>query len=411
MKTKLTKLSFISLIIFSSHYSFAQKNKAAEKEILKMTFERLQSNDPVNEIGGVDALDYGVSSSSERKADLFSTEGEGDVGVPENIFGREDPIKDLGGSKYLGLILYKPGKLANERSYVTIPLGRGKDEITLKKNLKYCIEFSLSLAESSKFAVNNIAALFSKEDFGSNNSTAIYNSSDRLVKAQDNKVYTGFYGWEKVCNIYTAKGDEKFITIGNFDLNEKTKFEAVKKPKDSEVEVISHAYYYIDNVNITLIDKEDDCKCYNNAPPKLEDSFSNLIYSKTPEISDKMKPAEKIAAQVAYFRFGKATFSENCKDAMNYVLNEMNTNTSYRIEIQGHCDAKELKVGEGIDEYYEMDRKRVAAVVKYFVDNGIDQARIDKTYKSSTTQSSEVEEDDEDEVKDAKNRRINFILK
>ena len=76
-----------------------------------------------------------------------------------------------------------------------------------------------------------------------------------------------------------------------------------------------------------------------------------------------------------------------------------------------NCDAKELKVGEGVDEYYEMDRKRVAAVVKYLVDQGIDPTRIDKTYKSATTQSSEIEEDDEDEVKEAKNRRINFIIK
>jgi outer membrane protein OmpA-like peptidoglycan-associated protein len=371
----------------------------------------MQSNDPVNEIGGVDALDNGVSSPSERKADLFTAEGGNDVRVPENIFGKEDPIKDIGGSQYLGLILYKPGKLANERSYVTIPLGRGKEQITLKKNLKYCVEFSISLAESSKFAVNNIAALFSKEDFGSNNTMAIYNSSDRLVKSQSNKVFSGFYGWEQVCNIYTAKGDEKFITIGNFDKNETTKFEAVKKPKDSEVESISHAYYYVDNVIVTLIDKDADCKCYNNAPPKIEESFSNLIYSKTPELTDKMTPAEKVAEQVAYFRFGKATFSENCKEAMNFVLNELSTNPQFRIEIQGHCDAKELKVGEGVDEYYEMDRKRVAAVVKYLVDQGIDPTRIDKTYKSATTQSSEIEEDDEDEVKEAKNRRINFIIK
>lgn len=93
------------------------------------------------------------------------------------------------------------------------------------------MEFSISLAESSKFAVNNIAALFSKEDFGLNNTTAIYNSTDRLVKSQTNKVYTGFYGWEQVCNIYTAKGDERFITIGNFDKNETTKFESVKNLK------------------------------------------------------------------------------------------------------------------------------------------------------------------------------------
>ena len=410
MKINIPKLGFLALII-SSSYSFAQKNKAFEKEVLKMTFERNQSNDPINEIGGVDALDYGVSSPSERKADLFSTEAGGDVKVPENIFGKEEPIKDIGGSQYLGLILYKPGKLANERSYVTIPLGRGKEQITLKKNLNYCVEFSISLAESSKFGINNIAALFSKDDFGSNNTSAIYNSSDRLVKSQNNKVFSGFYGWEQVCNIYTAKGDERFITIGNFDKNETTKFEAVKKPKDSEVESISQAYYYVDNVIVTLIDKNTDCKCYNNAPPKIEDSFSNLIYSKTPELTDKMTPAQKIAEQVAYFRFGKATFSENCKEAMNFVLNELSTNPQFRIEIQGHCDAKELKVGEGVDEYYEMDRKRVAAVVKYLVDQGIDPTRIDKTYKSATTQSSEIEEDDEDEVKEAKNRRINFIIK
>ena len=122
-----------------------------------------------------------------------------------------------------------------------------------------------------------------------------------------------------------------------------------------------------------------------------------------------MKPNEKIAAQVAYFRFGKATFTENCKEAMNFVINEMKTNKG-KIEIQGHCDAKEIKVGEGDDEYSEMDKKRVAAVAQYFIEQGITSDRIIKTYKSAAIPSAEIEEDDEDEVKDAKNRRINFIL-
>jgi len=173
---------------------------------------------------------------------------------------------------------------------------------------------------------------------------------------------------------------------------------------------LSHSYYYIDNVIVTLIDNETECKCYNTSPQRIEDSFSNLIYSKTPEITDKMKPAEKIAAQVAYFRFGKATFTENCKEAMNFVINEMKTSKG-KIEIQGHCDAKEIKVGEGDDEYSEMDKKRVAAVAQYFIEQGIAADRIEKTYKSATIPSAEIEEDDEDEVKDAKNRRINFILK
>ena len=98
MKINLPILGFLALII-SSSYSFAQKKYGNEKEIMRMTFERMQSNDAINEIGGVDLLDNGVSSPSERKADLFSTEGEGDVGVPENLFGKEDPIKDIGGSQ------------------------------------------------------------------------------------------------------------------------------------------------------------------------------------------------------------------------------------------------------------------------------------------------------------------------
>ena len=134
-----------------------------------------------------------------------------------------------------------------------------------------------------------------------------------------------------------------------------------------------------------------------------------------------MKPAEKIAAQVAYFRFGKATFTEDAKDAMNYVINEMKLNPKYKIQIQGNCDAKELKLGEGMDEYSnldikilseysKLDEKRVAAVAQYFIEQGIAADRIEKTYKSAAIPSAEIEEDDEDEVKDAKNRRINFIL-
>ena len=405
MKINLPKLGFLALIICSS-YSFAQKKNGTEKEVLKMTFEN--KIDELSELGGIDLLEKGICSPTDIKADLFSTTGSSDVGIPLNIYGTEENIKEGDGDKYIGLVFYKPGKLAGERSYVTIPLGNTKNAITLKKNLKYCVEFSISLAESSKFSVNNISALFSK-DLLPISTGAIYNSSDRLIKGQGNKVYSGFFGWEKVCNIYTAKGDEKFITIGNFDKNESTNFISVKKPKDSEIETLSHSYYYIDNVLVTLIDNETECKCYNTAPQRIEDSFSNLIYSKTPEITTKMKPNEKIAAQVAYFRFGKATFTENCKEAMNFVINEMKTNKG-KIEIQGHCDAKEIKVGEGDDEYSEMDKKRVAAVAQYFIEQGITSDRIIKTYKSAAIPSAEIEEDDEDEVKDAKNRRINFIL-
>ena len=191
MKINLPKLGFLALIITSSS-SFAQKNKAPEKNILKMTFEK--TNDVVTELGGIDLLENGVCSPTDIKADLFFLNENSDIGIPSNIYGYEEHIKEDDGEKYIGLVLYKPGKLAGERSYVTIPLGNSKNPITLKKNLKYCVEFSISLSESSKFAINNISALFSKELLQTSTG-AIYNSSDRLIKGQGNKVYSGFFVW------------------------------------------------------------------------------------------------------------------------------------------------------------------------------------------------------------------------
>ena len=70
---------------------------------------------------------------------------------------------------------------------------------------------------------------FSKDKPGNGEAGAIYMSGDHVMKSTVNKVYNGFFNWEKVCNVYTAKGDEKFITIGNFDLNDKTTNQAAVK--------------------------------------------------------------------------------------------------------------------------------------------------------------------------------------
>ncbi len=423
MKFNFAKVGSLSLAFFvfgALNPVLSQKGKKSnEKEILKMGFEYLKDGETVSEIGGIDLVDKGVSSPTELKADLYSSSTTGDVGVPKNIMGVEDPIKDDGGKNYAGICLYKPGKAAVERTYITIPLKKDKEDVTLKKGLTYCVEFSVSLSESSKFAVNNIAAHFSKETPANGGPGPIY-TVEKVMKGQTNKIYSGFFGWEKVCNIYTAKGDEKFITIGNFDKNEATQFMAVKKPKDSEVDQLAQAYYYIDNVIIKLVDKPEDCPCYNATPPKLETTFSTLIYTKTPELTPKMTPAQKIEAHIAYFRFGKAAFSDNAKEMMNYVIGEMKANPTMRIEIEGHNDSKEDSAaeirsteikGDEKNEYEDMDRQRVNAVVKYFVGQGIDKSRLVESFKGAEVANPEIDEvNDDEELKDAKNRRVNFRI-
>jgi outer membrane protein OmpA-like peptidoglycan-associated protein len=413
MKSKTMKIGIFLLLSAAtfSNVAIAQKGgkKANEKEILYQDFEKTKK-EVVTELGGI-ALAEGLSSPTEIKADLFMTEAGGDMGVPLNVYGTEAPSSDGGGQNYAGAVFYKPGKLAAERSYITVPIMKGTEQLTLKKGLKYCVEFSVSLAESSKFATNNISALFSKEVLGNGSPGAIYNNSDKIIRSQNNKVYNGFYGWEKVCAVYTAKGDEKFITIGNFDKNETTKFEAVKKPKESEAEVIAHAYYYVDNVIITVIDNVAECKCFDSRKPKVEESFSTMLYTNTPEISDKMTKNQIIEAHTVYFRAGKASISDNAKDMMDFVIEEMKMDKNLSIDIIGHNDKLEDKAAEENPDFEDMARKRANAVAKYFIAAGIEETRLNKVYKGAAEPNPGIAEDDDEETQDAKNRYVSFKVK
>jgi len=401
---------FACSVLALSTTVLAQKGKKTnEKEIVNITFEG--ASEDLTELGGIAAAGKGISSPTELQADLFSKNATGDIGIPANVYGSEEPTTENGGNVYAGIVTYKPGKLAGERSYITIQLMQGKEPVTLKKGLTYCVEYSVSLSESSKFANNNLGVYFSKDMPANGEPGAIYMAGDHVMKAQLNKVYNGFFGWEKVCNTYTAKGDEKFLTIGNFDRNENTQFQAVKKPKDAEADALTHAYYYIDNIIVRLVDNPSECACFNAKPPKIEDSFSTLVFDKTPEVNDKMNTDKKIAAQTIYFRAGKSSLTENARVNLDFIVAQMNANPSLRIEITGHNDALEIKAGAENEEYLDMDRKRVAAAVKYLVNNGISEDRIVKSYKSDTVPSTEIGEDDDQEVKDAKNRRVEFSVK
>jgi outer membrane protein OmpA-like peptidoglycan-associated protein len=408
--TPIRSLLLACSVLVLTQGAFAQKGKKTnEKEIINITFEG--ASEDLSELNGIDAAGKGIQSPTEIKADLFSKSASGDIGIPSNIYGSEEPTSENGGNVYAGIVAFKPGKLAGERSYITIQLMQGKEPVTLKKGLTYCVEYSLSLAESSKFACNNMGVYFSKDKPGNGEAGAIYMSGDHVMKSTVNKVYNGFFNWEKVCNVYTAKGDEKYITIGNFDLNDKTTNQSVKKPKDAEADPLTQAYYYIDNIIVRLVDNTTECACYNAKPPKIEDSFSDLVFEKTPEINEKMTLDKKIAAQTIYFRQGKSSLTENARENLDFIVAQMNANPKLVIEITGHNDPLEIKAGVENEAYLDMDRKRVAAGVKYLTNNGIPEERIMKAYKADTMPSTEIEEDDEADVKDAKNRRIEFRVK
>jgi outer membrane protein OmpA-like peptidoglycan-associated protein len=276
--------------------------------------------------------------------------------------------------------------------------------------LKYCIQFKISLAESSKFACNNIGAYFTKEAPSSSNS-GIINAPENLIRGKNNRIHQGFFGWDQICEIYTAKGYEKFITIGNFDKNDKTKYMTVKKPKNSDIESLKHAYYYIDNVTVKQIDSEEECQCAVTNQMVHKDEYSHLIYTKAIHVEESMTLEEKIHAQELFFGFGKKDLTPNSKESLKYIVSSLKSNPKSTIEVHGHSDSQEEGLGTSKEEFDDMGMVRANYVKRFFLANGIDESRIQVKSHRDTEKSREIAPSvDDEELQAAKCRRVEFKL-
>ena len=121
-----------------------------------------------------------------------------------------------------------------------------------------------------------------------------------------------------------------------------------------------------------------------------------------------MTSAQKIQEQVAYFGFGKKSYTPSGKEAFNFIIAEMNTDPSIRIQITGHNDTKEDEVAEQSQELANMARQRAEAIKAYFVRQGIDEGRIEVSSEGANELSLDIQSDDDNEVRDAKSRRVMF---
>jgi len=87
-------------------------------------------------------------AATEVAADIYGDGAKGDkVAVPTNNYGKQEPSDGL---CYAGLRAYsKDPRLS--RSYLEVKLTQ-----PLEKNVMYCVSFDISLADLSRFAVNEI---------------------------------------------------------------------------------------------------------------------------------------------------------------------------------------------------------------------------------------------------------------
>ncbi len=339
------------------------------------------------------------------RADLFVDTKIEDISTPYNIYGKEDAKE---GTNYAGIYGYSYGDKM-PRSYVMTKLSA-----PLKKNLRYCVKYHVSLAEASKYASNNIAALIAKKMPGTSEKVSVIEDASLYHFENDYKTLTARYNWTEVCGVYTAKGGEKYIAIGNFNSNEETKSERMKKDpkiKDIKVSQIVAAYYYIDDVSIRLIDEENGEKC-DCAQSGAGEVYSSMIYQKAHPVDEDMTPEEKVNMQEVYFAYGKYRISSEGEEVLNLIAGILKANPGKKLQIFGHSNVSEDELGYEKDNFEDLDNKRLGAVMKYLMDQGINESQmIPSRKRSDEPNTKEYDENDDDELKQAKDRRVTFTLK
>ncbi|MDB4091214.1 OmpA family protein [Crocinitomicaceae bacterium] len=374
-----------------SVFTFAQDD--AQNLVPNGSFESVEKKP--KRLGKIESATGWVSPTGSR-ADLFVSSKMPEIDVPLNIYGKEVAKE---GENYAGIVAYSYGDKL-KRSYLMIKL-----ESPLKKGMRYCVKYNASLSEASKYASNNVGAKLSKKAFGTDSKLSIIEDASILHFNNDNKIFSARYNWTEVCGMFRSEGGEKFITIGNFSSNDDTKSERMKKDTKVKVAQIVAAYYYIDDVSVKLLAEGDVCDCLAD---EGNDEYSTLIYQRVVNVTDDMSSNEKVNMQKVFFAFGKSKLTTQGQTTLNFIAEQLQANPEAKIELLGHNNQMEDSVGVTNAYYADMDSKRIGTVMKYLMSKGIAESSIIVSMKGDSIKNEELLEEDDAELKMAKNRRVTF---
>lgn len=382
---KVTTLLLFIFLIYTSQAQIVNLVENGGFEIIK------------GKVKGLGCMEASVDwkNVTSEKADLFVKENKQPIVLTSgNTYGKEEPKE---GDNYAGLVVYSP-KDKIGRNYITSPLAQ-----PMLKGKKYCVSMYISLAEGSKFATNNLGINFHKKQPKQDDNKTIVEKT--AILHHQSKMVNATYGWEKVCGNYIAEGGEEFITIGNFTATDKTKTEKAIKIKDYKGVLSDIAYYFVDDISVIMVDQKTSCDCGN------QESNKDTYYHKIIMLEEKMTPIQRIEAHTAFFPFGKYELQETNRSTIDAVIREMKTNPAFIVELFGHLDVNEAELAAKKPLFADLANRRIREVMKYMIENGIEEKRLISTPKDEKEPNEEILTEDDEDLKLAKNRRVMFIVK
>ncbi|MBR6417646.1 MAG: OmpA family protein [Bacteroidales bacterium] len=326
-------------------------------------------------------------------ADYYNICGSRDCGVPRNKLGIQDAHF---GNGFCGIYCSK----TDYREYLQTELKE-----PLKAGEMYRVSFYVSLSEYSSGAVATIGALFTTERIGDTLRSVLMDKSiKQLAPGISQTVATYFEpqvvndydrvlddtkAWMQISGVFTAKGGERFMTIGNFYPASQSNVVDL----DSLTYLLPGAYYYIDDVSVTCL----GCKVETK-----HESDSSFVAEVPMTYADTLKVGSTFVLHNIFFDYDKATLLQQSYNELHTLLGILQSHPTMKIEICGHTD------GHGSTDYNQrLSENRARAVVDYLVSHGIDVRRLSfKGYGKSRPIDTNTTEEGR-----AKNRRVEFVVK
>ena len=328
-------------------------------------------------------------SATEVPADIYGDGAKGDkIAIPTNDYGTQEPAAGL---CYAGFRAYSKDPRM-QRSYLEVQLPQ-----MLDRDVMYCVSFDISLADLSRYAVNDIGVVVSDRKIEQPNLGDMILQPD--VKQKTNTVFEYTEGWEKFCGTFVGTGQEEYIVIGCFGSRSDMTIEKVKRPVGLTGPQLSHAYYFIDNVEIIEIQAKSQCVC-----SAVEERDMDLVYGSSSVQDEDMTDVEQINSSAIYYAFLKRTPTGSGKQTVADIAAILKANPGMRINIVGHCDDDEASEGKINARYKMIGKNRGDQIRRMLEAEGVPASQ----FSVSDIGAQDPANSRDTDISRAQNRRVTF---
>lgn len=298
------------------------------------------------------------SSPTETTPDLFTTQADADCWThpAKRTDGKASP---RGGTAMAGIKIWGKGNTPTFwHEYLQVPLPEA-----LEAGTRYVVECWALRANFSEQASNNIGLYLSSVPVKTRDNLPLYYTphvnADEMVKGTR---------WKKVSGVIEAKGDERYLLIGNFYSDEATLHEQQERGERG-------AYYFIDDVNVRIAPPGADVtpRPKESTPPAPKVIVADHASTKEVELPRTEPPevGKRIRLDNIGFEFAKATLTPESKQELDQLADMLIDYPLMRIEVEGHTD----DIGSDASNMV-LSQDRAQAVVDFLRKRKVEKERI-----------------------------------